>query len=83
MAEEQYLSEATGGRFEPASSDIDSIVESEPMTAVEHARAYFGLAEDPVRAFGRKIDLVELSTVRNPIFRQAVEETVREIYAVA
>jgi hypothetical protein len=33
------------------------------MAPVEHARAYFGLAEDLARAFGRKIDLVELSAV--------------------
>ena len=74
---------AAGARFDPASSDIDFVVEFEPMTPVEHARAYFGLAEDLARAFGREVDLVELSAVRNPIFRQAVEETCREIYAVA
>ncbi|PKL62776.1 MAG: hypothetical protein CVV31_04260 [Methanomicrobiales archaeon HGW-Methanomicrobiales-2] len=54
---------ATGDRFDPASSDIDFVVEFEPMAPVEHARAYFGLAEDLARAFGRKIDLVELSAV--------------------
>jgi predicted nucleotidyltransferase len=74
---------AASGRFDPAASDIDFVVEFEPMTPVEHARAYFGLAEDLARALGREVDLVELSAVRNPIFRQAVEETAREIYAVA
>jgi len=74
---------AAGDRFDPASSDIDFVVEFEPMTPVEHARAYFGLAQDLARAFGREVDLVELSAVRSPIFRQAVEETAREIYAVA
>ena len=74
---------ATSDRFDPAASDIDFVVEFEPMTPVEHARAYFGLADDLARSFGRKIDLVELSAVRNPIFRQVVEETCREIYAVA
>jgi len=74
---------AAGDRFDPASSDIDFVVEFEPMTPVEHARAYFGLAEDLARAFGREVDLVELSAVRNPVFRRSVEETSREIYAVA
>jgi len=78
-----FGSAATGDRFDPASSDIDFVVEFEPMTPVEHARAYFGLAEDLTRAFGREVDLVELSAVRNPIFRRAVEETCREVYAVA
>ncbi|MFA7171699.1 MAG: hypothetical protein WC180_06935 [Candidatus Paceibacterota bacterium] len=53
---------ATGDRFDPASSDIDFVVEFEPMTLVEHARTYFGLAGDLARA---------------------VEETCREVYAVA
>jgi len=53
------------------------------MTPVEHARAFFGLAEDLARVFGREVDLVELSAVQNPIFRRSVEETRRDIYAVA
>ena len=73
---------AASDRFDPAASDVDFAVEFEPMTPVEHARAYFGLAEDLARAFGREVDLVELSAVRNPIFRQVVEETAREVYAV-
>ncbi|MDD3858183.1 MAG: nucleotidyltransferase domain-containing protein [Methanoculleus sp.] len=73
---------AASDRFDPAASDVDFVVEFEPMTPVEHARAYFGLAEDLARAFGREVDLVELSAVRNPIFRQVVEETAREVYAV-
>jgi len=51
-----------GGRG-PVRPGIDLVVEFEPMTPVEHARACFGLAEDLARAFGRKIDLVELSAV--------------------
>jgi len=73
----------TGDRFDPAASDIDFVVEFEPMTPAEHAEAYFGLAEDLARVFGREVDLVELSAVQNPIFRRSVEETRRDIYAVA
>ena len=53
------------------------------MAPVEHAEAYFGLIEDLTRLFCRKIDLVERSAIRNPIFLESVEETCREIYAVA
>jgi len=74
---------ATGERFDPAASDIDFVVEFEPMTPVEHAEAYFGLAGDLAEVFGREIDLVELSAIRNPIFRESVEETCRDVYAVA
>ncbi len=74
---------ATSGRFDPVTSDIDFVVEFEPMAPAEHAEAYFGLAEDLARLFCREIDLVELSAVQNPIFRESVEETCRDIYAVA
>ncbi len=74
---------AAGERFDPAESDIDFVVEFEPMTPVEHAEAYFGLAKDLADLFGREVDLVELSAIRNPIFRESVEETCRDIYAVA
>ncbi len=68
---------ATGDRFNPRASDIDFVVEFEPMTPVEHAGAYFGLAEEPAALFCRKIDLVELSAIRNPIFCESVEENLQ------
>jgi predicted nucleotidyltransferase len=74
---------ATGDRFDPAASDIDFVVEFEPMTPAEHAEAYFGLAEDLARIFSREIDLVERSAIRNPIFRESVDGTCRDVYAVA
>jgi predicted nucleotidyltransferase len=74
---------ATDDRFDPAASDIDFVVEFEPMTPVEHAEAYFGFADDLARIFCREIDLVERSAIRNPIFRESVEGTCRDVYAVA
>ena len=53
------------------------------MAPAEHAEAYFGLAEDLAWLFCREIDPVELSAIRNPIFRGSVKETCRDIYAVA
>jgi|GEM_PF-849224 len=64
---------ATSDRFDPSTSDIDFVAEFEPMDAEEHAEAYFGLADDLARLFCRWIDLVELSEVRNQIFRDVVE----------
>ncbi|KUG20043.1 MAG: nucleotidyltransferase domain-containing protein [Methanomicrobiaceae archaeon] len=74
---------AAGDRFKPAESDIDFLVEFEPMTPVEHAEAYFGLEKDLAELFDREIDLVELSAIRNPFFRESVEETRKDVYAVA
>lgn len=70
------------GVFGSATSDIDFVVGFEPMAPVEHAEAYLGLAEDLARLFCREIDLVERSAIRNPIFRESVEETCRDVYAV-
>ena len=72
---------AAGNRFDPATSDIDFVVEFKPMAPVEHARAYFGLTEDLARLPGHEIDLIELSAVENPFFRQSVEETCRDVNA--
>jgi predicted nucleotidyltransferase len=74
---------ATSDRFDPETSDIDFVVEFEPMAPVEHAEAYFGLAEDLARLFCREIDLVERSAIRNPIFREVVEETCKDVYVIA
>lgn len=74
---------ATSDRFDPETSDIDFVVEFKPMAPVEHAEAYFGLAEDLARLFCREIDLVELSAVQNPIFRESVEETCKDVYVIA
>src|SRR5687767_4669007 len=74
---------ATSDRFDHAASDIDFVVEFEPMTPAEHSEAYFGLAEDLARLFCRKIELVERSAIRNPSFRESVEGTCKDVYAVA
>lgn len=60
--------------FDSGSSDLDFVVEFEPMSPSEHAEAYFGLLEDLESLFERKVDLVEVGTVRNPYLRQEIEE---------
>ncbi len=62
-------------RFDPASSDIDLLVEFHPMKPAEHADSYFSLEEDLRLLFGLPIDLVEPGPIRNPYFREAVEQT--------
>lgn len=77
-----FGSAATGG-FNPASSDLDFLVEFEPLPPGEHAEHYFGLAEDLRRLFALPVDLVELEPIRNPYFREAVEETQVPLYVAA
>ncbi len=66
---------AARGEFDSAGSDVDLVVEFEPMSPREHADSYFGLIEDLQALLGVAVDLVEKKPIRNPYFRQAVEET--------
>ena len=66
---------ATTSSFDPSSSDLDFLVEFGPLPPARHAECYFGLREDLELLFGRPVDLVEPGPIRNPYFRQAVEQS--------
>ena len=74
---------AASGSFDPASSDLDFLVEFQSMSPAQHADNYFGLQEDLERLFGVPVELVEPGPIRNPYFRQAVEQTQVVVYAAA
>ena len=67
--------------FDPASSDLDFLVQFPTLSPSQHADCYFGLQEDLEGLFGRPVDLVEPRPIRNPYFRQAVEQSQELIYA--
>ena|SRR5437867_7983463 len=71
---------AASDRFDRHKSDVDVLVEFKPMPPSEHANAYFGLQEDLQELFGVPVDLVEPGPIRNPYFRQAVEQTQVVLY---
>lgn len=75
-----FGSAASGGHREGA-SDMDFLVEFRPLPAGAYADAYFGLLEALERLFEGHVDLVVDSAIRNPFFRQRVEETRTQIYA--
>jgi len=77
---ELFGSAATGQERE-GSSDLDFLVEFESLPPGGHADAYFGLLESLVGLFGRPVDLVVASAIRNPYFLQAVERTKTLVYA--
>lgn len=72
---------AASSSFDPASSDLDFIVEFYPLPPAAHADSYFGLQDDLEGLFGRPVDLVEPGPIRNPYFRQAVQRTQVLVYA--
>ena len=67
--------------FDPRRSDVDLLVEFEPMPAGGYADTYFGLLEGLEALFGREVDLVALAAVRNPYMRADIERTRTLLYA--
>jgi predicted nucleotidyltransferase len=68
-------------RFDPARSDIDFVVAFQPLPMGQYANAYFGLLYALEAVFGRKVDLVTETSIRNPYFREEIEETKELLYA--
>jgi predicted nucleotidyltransferase len=77
---ELFGSAASGG-FDPASSDIDFLVEFEELRPGEYADAYFGLLEALQEIFRRKIDLVVTRSVKNPYLLERIRQSRALLYA--
>ena len=71
---------AATGRYRPEESDLDFVVEFEALPANAYADAYFGLLEALERLFGQPVDLVVGTAIKNPYFRQSLEETRTPVY---
>ena len=71
---------AATGRDDPEESDLDFLVEFQPAALNAYADAYFGLLEALCRLFGRPVDLVVESAIKNPYFLQSVEQTRTPVY---
>jgi predicted nucleotidyltransferase len=77
----ELFGSAVGNRFDPQRSDVDFLVEFEPLAEGEHADAYFGLREELESIVRRPIDLVMSRAIRNPYFLEAIEATRTLLYA--
>jgi predicted nucleotidyltransferase len=71
---------AARGDFDPEHSDADFIVEFERDTPLHPFDAYFGLKEELEALLGRKVDLVELSAVRNPYLKASIEASREPVF---
>ena len=72
---------AATDRYRPGESDLDFLVEFEPLAVGTYADTYFGLIEALEALFSRPVDLVVESAIRNPYFRQSVEQSRTPLYA--
>lgn len=65
----------------PGESDLDFLVDFEPLPTGRYADAYFGLRESLEELSGRAVDLVIASAIKNPYFRQSIDRTKMLLYA--
>jgi len=72
---------AATGHFDPQHSDVDLLVEFEPLSPGEYVEAFFGLREELERLLGLPVDLVTEGAARNPYFRASVERSRQALYA--
>lgn len=69
--------------FDPGRSDLDLLVEFQPIEPSALVRAYFGLEQQLASITGQTVDLVMADAVRNPYVRRDIEASKRLIYEAA
>jgi predicted nucleotidyltransferase len=77
----ELFGSAAAGTFNSASSDLDFLVEFQPLGPGEHADAYFGLLADLEDLFRRPVDLVMPRAIRNRYFLEGINRSREVLYA--
>ena len=67
--------------FDAETSDLDFLVDFDPLPPAQYADAYFTLKEGLEALFDRSVDLVTLSSLVNPYFRDRIAAERRTVYA--
>ena len=71
---------AATNEHQSTDSDLDFVVEFKPAAFAAYADTYFGLLEALEQLFGKPVDLVVGSAIKNPYFLQSVEKTRVSVY---
>jgi predicted nucleotidyltransferase len=77
----EVFGSAADGTFDPARSDLDFLVEFQPMEPGSHAKAYFGVWFGLQDLFQRPVDMVETPAITNPYFLRAIGPQRTTVYA--
>jgi uncharacterized protein len=77
----ELFGSALRGDFDPATSDIDFLVEFDADPEVNAFEAYFDLRRQLAELLGRPVDLVMPSAIRNPYTRAGIEAHRESVYA--
>lgn len=75
---------AANGTFDPATSDLDFLVELLPLDdPIRRGRTYLALWNELERLFGRRIDLVDPASIENPYVAASIQRNRRDLYEAA
>lgn len=77
----ELFGSALSDRYRQEESDLDFLVEFKPLPSGTYADTFFGLIEALEGLFGRPVDLVVASAIKNPYFKKAVESNKMLLYA--
>lgn len=73
---------AVGNSFDVNTSDVDVLVEFDTTRPnFDYFNTYFALKEGLERILGRTVDVVSITSIRNPYFRDQVMRTRESLYA--
>lgn len=73
---------AARGAFDPKRSDVDLVVEFEwHPDPIERGRRYNDLWDELRAIFGRHVDLLVASTIKDPYLAASIESAHRQLYA--
>jgi predicted nucleotidyltransferase len=73
----EVFGSAAKGLFDPASSDLDFIVRMTDQGKKGYARRFCSFADALEALFGRPVDLLTESMIKNPYFRKDVDASRR------
>lgn len=71
---------AAKGSFNPETSDLDFVMTFEDRGLAGYANRYLGFADALEALFGRRVDVIFDDAIRNPYFREEIEETRKAVY---
>ena len=77
----EIFGSAANGNFDLQRSDLDFLVDFLPAAAQRTFHGYFDFRAALQHLFGRKVDLVMPSAIRNPYFLQSINQQRRVLYA--
>ena len=77
----EVFGSAATGAFDPATSDVDLLAEFDLTGDGSALEQYIGFIQAAEALLGCKVDVVNPTTIRNPYFRDGVDDTRRQVYA--